>query len=312
MIKIKLIKLVSVFAILFCFQATSSFAGAPIGGFWSEDPSGLLMSYFDTRNRRSYVQVTNTSSTNPALLHVQIFADLNTCEDRDFSDSLTPNETHVYDISNLQSANGNPINFAIPADSHGYVIITSNRVPGPNNPNPNQEIVGNFRIVDNSGYEYRVNSVQGRATDGPSPERAAARFSDNWGANQADIVGVRIIAQGDLPDGTSDLTVEIAGPVELFMYDDEETGTSCGEVILGCDEIPGNDDGDGGLTEFSSDFINQGINDIFVNSRGGLPLCSGDFNTDGYVRLTEQMMGGQPFRDFVGFAGFGAAAGFFN
>ena len=210
----------------------------------------------------------------------------------------------MYDISNLQSANGNPINFAIPAGSHGFVVISSSDGMG----NQVQEIVGNFRIVRNNGYEYRVNSAL--SDDFAFPLlNYVARFTDNWGANQSDIVGVRVVPDpgvGQLPDGTWDLTVQITDPHELFVFDDEETGTSCGESIFGCDERPGDDDNppdDDDLAAFTTDFINQGINEIFPNTRGGLELCSGDFNTDGFVRLRGDQGQGFTSEDLIGFVG---------
>ena len=288
------------------FNMPSAFAG--LGSIWNvnDSPAAITLSYFDLRERETMVQVTNTSSTDPVTIHVQIFADAFNCEDRNFFDSLTPNETHVYDIRNLASANGSPVNFQIPDGSHGFVAISASdgAMAAP-------FIISNFRIIDNSGYEYRVVSAS-RGTLILVNYELIGRFSDNWGASLSDIVGVRIASETNLqPDGTDDLTVQITDPYELSMFDDEENGTSCAQVIFGCDERPGDNDppfGNIDLPDFTSDHINQGINDVFPNSRGGVLLCAGDMNTDGYISLTP------PFDtvsilDFVGYIGLNDGAG---
>ena len=264
---------------LFSFNVQVSSAGDDY--FTDENASDLLVSYFDTRQRSTQVQVTNIDSVDTATIHVQIFADSFQCEDRDFTDTLTPNETHVYDISNLVSANGNPINFAIPDGSHGFVIISSaiNMVNA-------ETIIGNFRIIDDGGYEYRVNSA-GYENDIDECNDRVGRFSRAWGATHADFVAVDVDDSFNfLPDGTVDVSVDIPSTVEneLFVFDDEETGTSCGTITVGCDEEPGS--GGNEPDVFTSEFINQGINDSFPNSRGGGVLCEGDFNTEGYILIT--------------------------
>ena len=279
MLSKRVVKLVLLIAVALGMQTSVSSAGEEFY-FLEEAGARLLLSYFDTRERSTQVQVTNIDSIDSATIHVQIFADSFQCEDRDFTDTLTPNETHVYDISNLQSANGNPINFAIPDGSHGFVAISAAI-----NNNTADTIIGNFRIIDDVGYEYRVNSA-GWLEDVPDCQDRVGRFSMRWGANQADFIAVDMDDEfNTLADGTLDVTVDIPNITEneLFVFDDEETGTSCGSVSVGCDEIPGDDPDEPAV--FTAEFINQGINDVFPNSRGAGVLCSGDFNTEGYIRI---------------------------
>lgn len=277
------------------FAMPSAFAG---GSFWNinDFPISNTLSYFDLRDRETMVQVTNTSSTVAAIIHVQIFADAFNCEDRDFFDSLTPNETHVYDIRNLVSANGSPINFQIPDGSHGFVGISAS-----DGTTAQDLIISNFRIIDDSGYEYRVNSAGNDAINTPVALELVGRFTDNWGANLSDIIGVRVFFQAALDNGTVDLTLQRTDPYVLTMFDDEENGISCGQALFGCDEFPG--DADAINTDI--DDINQGINDEFPNSRGGNVLCSGDLNTDGYVSLAPP----DDINDFVGYIGLNDGAG---
>ena len=289
------------------FNMPSAFAGVGIGNFWNINnrPVTATLSYFDLRDRETMVQVTNTSSDIPATIHVQIFADAFNCGDRDFFDNLTPNQTHVYDISNLVRATGVPVNFQIPDGSHGFVIISSG-----DGTDTQQLIISNFRIIDDSGYEYRVNSAGTNELSIDGTYNLVGRFTDNWGARLSDIVGVTAFFEGDADGGTRDYSVQITAPHQLSMFDDEENSLSCAQAMFGCDERPGDNDfpfADGDEAEFRSDLINQGINEVFTNSRDGGVLCAGDFNTDGYISLTPPD-DGFGF-DFVGYIGLNDGAG---
>ena len=62
-----------------------------------------LVYYFDTRDRKSYVQLANLSN-DPATVHVQVFianSDFGICEEIDFFDTYTPTDVHTYDMANL-------------------------------------------------------------------------------------------------------------------------------------------------------------------------------------------------------------------
>ncbi|MGI9533819.1 MAG: hypothetical protein ACR2NW_02615, partial [Thermodesulfobacteriota bacterium] len=76
------------------------------------------------------VQVTNTSTSESTAIHVQIIrsqGDIATgvrCEDRDFTDTLTPLDTHVYDLSDIVR-NIDGISTGISATGfEGFVVIT--------------------------------------------------------------------------------------------------------------------------------------------------------------------------------------------
>jgi len=66
--------------------------------------SSQLIYYYDNSgfDVESYIQVTNDNDTQPVWIHVQIFRNyldndvLTTCDERDFVDMLTPNDTHSY------------------------------------------------------------------------------------------------------------------------------------------------------------------------------------------------------------------------
>ena len=114
-----------------------------------------LYYFFDLRERVSFVQVTNVGSA--ATLHVQIFDVSNLCNENNFNDAYTANDTHVYDMRDIQSNDGAGSGFELPDSAYGIVVVTV--IQGQGQPaDLNGSIIGNFRVIDNSGYEYRTNS----------------------------------------------------------------------------------------------------------------------------------------------------------
>ena len=72
------------------------------------EASSQLILYYDNEDTDTQIQVTNTNDTESVWIHVQIFRsfdpddagpiDPTICDERDFVDLLTPNDTHNYDI----------------------------------------------------------------------------------------------------------------------------------------------------------------------------------------------------------------------
>ncbi|MGI9533340.1 MAG: hypothetical protein ACR2NW_00170, partial [Thermodesulfobacteriota bacterium] len=99
-------------------------------GVTSRPSSQLILPFLNPTGNQSVVQVTNTSTSAATAIHVQIIrsqGDLATgvrCEDRDFTDTLTPLDTHTYDLS-LLFRNIDGISTGISADGfEGFVVIT--------------------------------------------------------------------------------------------------------------------------------------------------------------------------------------------
>ncbi|NIP29607.1 MAG: hypothetical protein GTO02_04570, partial [Candidatus Dadabacteria bacterium] len=113
------------------------------------DPPQLSAPY-DLRNRKSYIQVTNTSP-DPVTIHVQIFQHDRGCDELNFNDTLTPNDTVVYDMDNIVKNNGDEAPITLLDDSSGYVVVSDTDGFG------GSTLIGNFRIIDDAGYEYRTN-----------------------------------------------------------------------------------------------------------------------------------------------------------
>ena len=93
-------------ALTFCFTA---FNNANSGGLnlpLSETDTNVyqLYSFFDLRDRETYVQVTNPEGAR--TVHVQIFDVSNLCSENNFYDDYTPNDTHVYNLRNIETNDG--------------------------------------------------------------------------------------------------------------------------------------------------------------------------------------------------------------
>jgi len=154
-------KIKSTFFALFLILA---FLVLPIKNSWGGDGiidvlptdsavADAVVGFFDLRDRETFMQVTNLES-DPAgqLYHIQLFNVGNNCNENNFFDLYTPNDTHVYNLRDIQTNDGNPSGVILPPDAYGifvaYAVDTSNRI-----------IIGNMRILDDNGYEYRTNLV---------------------------------------------------------------------------------------------------------------------------------------------------------
>lgn len=264
----------------------NAFAGGPDGDSndivtTTDTGSNQLVYYYDLRNRESYVQVSNTS-TSTANIHVQIFRnDFANCQDLNFYDTLTPSDTHIYNMSNIVG-NGIPVNAVLNDDSNGLVVITL--VEGTTNGTPalsDPILIGNFRIVDDSGYEYRTNAAGVFDTDDmdvvnsdDSDDRGHPRYTFNYnqigGNNFADIIGFEV------EDVGSGFPRVFLGDLEVipFVYNDAENPTSCDDFVFECGDF-----------DLVGDHLNVGINDIFPSSNGDFTLCQGNQDVNGFVEL---------------------------
>jgi len=115
-----------------------------------------IVAFFDTRDgRESFIQVTNTSTAG-ITIHVQLF-DVNSpfleCEECNFDDSLTANDTHVYNIQDLKTNGNVPVCTGLTKPTHGFMVVS---VTG----GEDFSLIGMFRIIDvTNGYEYRTNTA---------------------------------------------------------------------------------------------------------------------------------------------------------
>ena len=222
------------------------YAGA--GGFVGDildDP--ILSAYYDLRDRNTFIQITNTDdSLESCRIHVQIFQHDRECSELNFYDTLTPNDTVIYDLDNLVRNDGSPVPANLDDDSYGYVSVIGDFEDGCD------LIIGNFRIIDNAGYEYRVNMPE---IDGPGFSNLYANFNTIDGANQADIVGYSYF----LDDDTGELLAtnnDLGFDADIFVFDFNEEPLSCDRRNFACGNV-----------------MNYGVNEDYPNSKGGPLLC---------------------------------------
>ena len=211
--------------------------------------------YYDLRDRSTYIQITNAGIATTTI-HIQIFQHDRNCDELDIFDTLTPNDTIIYDLDNIIKNDGSPAPINLADDSYGYVVITAGTAFGERN------LIGNFRIVDDSGYEYRTNTigVQGYIASGnitPLDIDYYANFNTVDGANQADIIGFAFDRTSS-PDNQTVINIDTGLSFDIFVYDMSEEPLSCDNRNFACGAV-----------------MNYGINEDYPASRGNDLLCPG-------------------------------------
>ena len=261
-----------------------------------------LYSFFDLRDRESFVQLTNIDTID-GTVHVQIFDVSNNCNENNFFDTYTPADTHVYNMRDIQTNNGNPSGVVLPEGAYGFVAIIAVD-PTTGNFNGGINLVGNFRIIDNNGYEYRTNSV---FPDGdccweiPDNTPLTFNFNTNNGVILSDVVGLTFDRFGEVL--AADIT-NIAFPFDIDIYDVNEVPFSCRNIIFACT------DQDNPLLESLLENVGvasvasfeYGINNAIPHSKAGELLCPGNIIGDGLVTLNFTNAEFEPSQ-FVGFIG---------
>ena len=256
-----------------------------------------LIYHYDL-NDTTGIQLTNTNDTEGVWVHVQIFRNLNTnmegifCDERDFVDFLTPNDTHVYGVDDTNfnrnlgetaATAGNlvNINLSAPGDTGGFIVITPVVSDVDLSAKSFQHLIGH--TAADSG-EYRITAmgrdavdlttgdilVNGTVLDGISsgfqmlkPEELLFNV---LGITDVSIVGVAF----DDNYGPSGLLGYTVTPAEAtwtpFIFDYNEDPTSCGSTQVSC-------------------WLTIGLNDTFGQSSDTLHntetlLCAGTETPD--------------------------------
>jgi len=251
------------------FSLNKSFAGA------TDTNNYQLYSFYDLRERESFVQVTNTGG--PATIHVQVFDVGNLCNENNFFDTYTSSDTHVYNLRDIQTNNGNPSGFELPDGAYGFVVVTV--VQGIGLPaDTDGSIIGNFRVIDNSGYEYRTNS------QGPSPidTLTSGNFTFNFnGANASDIIGITLnkITSGEVTTSGSSLSFDTT------LLNNNEVAFSCSDTTFSC----------------TADTFEFGINEAIPHSRDKSVVCGSNNISEGLVRF--EVISDSDIEAFAGYVG---------
>jgi len=294
----------------------------------SDNPSIQLTSYFDLRERESFLQVTNVVDES-ITVHVQVFNVNLDCTENNFYDTYTGNDTHVYNMNDIQTNDGTPSGINLADNAYGFVVVSI--VAGPDlrivTLEDQQFAIGNFRIVDNSGYEYRTN-MSGYNTAEPwcfgLGSTLDFNFSQTGGATLSDVVGIAFENAGPgcnadeegelIPcDPSEGLFTEVAATnfeavnviFDVDITDNAESVFSCRDVMFACinEDNPKYADLLSAVSDnvISNDIsvnvagLEYGINDAFPHSKGGPVLCPQNNITEGTVRLrVEDFFGEQP------------------
>jgi len=279
--------LIRLLTLIFAFTALTAvnvYAGLPIVETDTEDTQ--LVAFFDLRDRESFVQVTNSDIFNNLAtnIHVQIFNVGNLCNENNFFDAYTPNDTHVYNLRDIVTNDGNPSGVVLPGDAYGIVVVTSGNGDAFSEI-PNARIIGNLRIEDNNGYEYRTNlggvAVQAQDTD----DVYTFNYNTEGGIGWSDVVGIMLDDVGEVEVTAAGSDVWASWDIDI--YDLNEVPFSCRNVIFACvdQDNPLNsqileNSGDASVVSFE-----YGINNAIPSTKGAPLLCPNNVISEGFVQL---------------------------
>ncbi len=264
---------------LFLFTPTSYSGGFNLPTTDSIGDSDNILYFFDLRDRESFVQLTNVDPLD-ATVHVQIWDVGNNCNENNFFDAYTPADTHVYNMRDIQTNDGNPSGVVLPDGAYGFVSIIV--------PDDFRAIIGNFRIIDITGYEYRTNAVNRNGDvccwDKESPH-ITFNYNTKGNITLSDVVGIALIISGGEVLAADILDTYVTFNVDILNED--EVIFSCRNVIFACTDQDNplleellEESGEASVASFE-----YGINNAIPHSRGGELLCPGNTISDGFVTL---------------------------
>ena len=293
-------------SVLFLFISIFLFTPVSYSGLGvsSTDNSTLptLFSFFDLRERESFVQITNPDAEN-SVIHIQIFNVADNCNENNFFDTYTPSDTHTYNLRDIQTNDGNPSGVVLPDGAYGIVFAVVVEFAG-GGTDFQANIFGNFRVIDNNGYEYRTNSPQ-RPSAGPffGDVPITFNFNTEGGVILSDIIGFNVPLFGANSEiDFSDIVSENV-TFDINILNNDEVIFSCRNVIFACTDQDNplleallEDDGRANVASFE-----YGINNAIPHSKGGELLCPGNIIEEGYVQMLS--LDGTFSSDFLGFAG---------
>ena len=179
---------------------------------------------------------------------------------------------------------GNPAGVLLPENAYGFVVITET-IEHPLN------LIGNFRVIDNKGYEYRTNLLGRSFVD--TRESTESDFTFNFNVQGAvslsDIVGFtyNVFESSNPFEVTAADLTRSYGLVDIDILDLNENVFSCRNVIFSC-----TDQDNPRLEELLEEVGNAsvasfeyGINNALPHSKGGELLCPGNNIQEGFVNI---------------------------
>ena len=246
-----------------------------------------LYSFYDLRERESFVQVTSPETN--VTVHFQVFDVSNLCTENNFFDTYTPADTHIYNMRDIQTNNGNDSGVILSDGAYGFVVVTAVLAQGqPADTDAN--IIGNFRVIDNSGYEYRSNSQNGTLLTDLSGNRFTFNYTSLGGINESDVIGITVnnVDSGEVTASLSGVTFD------TNLYNNNEIPFSCSDTTFSCMESA----------------FEYGINDALPGSRSAGVTCISNNIDEGFVVLDRITTNGtELFAGYVGLNTGGSSRG---
>jgi len=232
------------------------------------ESSSQLVYYYDEFESESLVQVTNTNDTDGVWIHVQIFRNYDAnegegvtpviCDERDFVDFLTPNDTHVYSLNDSNFPKNTGETEVDPGEStsidvdntKGFVVITPVVSESDFSAISFEYLIG---ATNDGDADWRMNAMGRSAVDFTTGEKVADEtpldgvtngyvliqpeeliFDFSGDGDDVDVIGIAFTDVYGTP-GLQGYAVE-AGEATWtsFIFDFKEDPTSCGVRPVGC------------------------------------------------------------------------------
>ena len=274
---------------------------------------GLTLFYvFDLRERETFIQFTYGDDVGSGLslnAHVQIFDVSNNCNENNFFDIYTINDTHGYNMRDIQTNDGKPSGVVLPDGAYGIVVISYVLIDGDVDP---LGAFGNLRIIDNNGYEYRTNGQQifdftFAGSISGLPPIYTFNFNTKSGITLSDIMGVTVNIEfvESFFDWDASDPLTAFNPFDIDIVDNNEIIFSCRDVTFACvnQDHPLLEEllAESGTSVASFEY---GINNSIPHSKGGELLCPGNTISEGFVTLNPELQLVEEEDDFPFFLGF--------
>ena len=269
------------------------------------EASTQLIFVYNQHDEDTDIQITNTNDTEGVWIHVQIFRNDDTdgdglisddifCEERDFVDFLTPNDTHFYEleadmfpknIGETAAAAGDLTTLTDIDDTSGFVIITPVVSESDFTAISFEHMIGNFsdssldvlaNAMGRSAVDFTTGEVLSDSTplDGVTTGLVVLQpqelFFDFAGPANVELIGVAFIDNYG-PAGLLGYNVIPGGATwTSFIFDFKEDPTSCGSRPLDCYFNLGLEDND--FTQNNTDVLDgdlcPGIDLTFPDGMG--------------------------------------------
>jgi len=273
-----LIRLITLIFIFTALATINVHAGLSV----TETDTGddALVGFFDLRDRESFIQITNTHTTN-GTIHIQLFDVGNLCNENNFFDVYTPNDTHVYNLRDIATNDGNPSGVLLPDNAYGIFVASYVDI------NNTLTMIGNQRILDSNGYEYRTN-LNGIADTalGTDDNVYTYNFNTKGGVTLSDVVGITLDNIGSGEVSAADI-VNTWTSWDIDIFDLNEVPFSCRNVIFACTDQNNpqleallEESGNASVASFE-----YGINEALPHSKGGELLCPNNVISEGFIRM---------------------------